>query len=76
MKPDLLSFVCDAASAKQNKYKPGSHIPILSPDEILKVNPDFVLILPWNIAEEVVGKLKHALKSAKFVVAVPELKMI
>jgi len=76
VKPDLLSFVCDAALAKQNKYMPGSHIPILSPDKILKADPDYVLILPWNIAEEVVELLKEKLRATRFIVAVPNLKLI
>ena len=53
IKPDLLAFVCDAASAKQNKYLPGSHIPILSPDALISLKPDYIWILPWNIADEV-----------------------
>ena len=75
VKPDLLPFVSDAAVAKQNKYMPGSHIPILSPAEIVKAQPAYVLILPWNIAEEVKSQLAQDLPSAQFVTAVPELKV-
>jgi SAM-dependent methyltransferase len=75
VKPDLLPFVCDAATAKQNKFMPGSHIPILSPQAINRAKPDYVLILPWNIAEEVQGQLSQSLPSAQFVIAVPELKV-
>jgi len=74
VKPDLLPFVCDAAAAKQNKYMPGSHIPILNPAAIVNAKPDYVLILPWNIADEV--KKQNALAQewgCKFVTAVPEL---
>ncbi|GAV19738.1 hypothetical protein MMIC_P0695 [Mariprofundus micogutta] len=77
VKPDLLSFVCDAATAKQNKFMPGSHIPIMAPDEIAKQKPDFVVILPWNIADEVM--MRNACIrdwGGQFVVAVPELKLI
>ncbi len=77
VKPDLLPFVCDAAEAKQGKYMPGSHIPILSPDALAKILPDFVLILPWNIAPEVVQQnavLKT--KGVSFVTAVPELAVL
>ena len=76
VKPDLLPFVCDAATAKQNKYMPGSHIPILSPQSIIELKPDYVLILPWNIAEEVIIQLSRDLPSTQFVTAVPELKVI
>jgi len=76
VKPDLLPFVCDAAAAKQNKYLPGGHIPILNPAAIVNEKPDFVLILPWNIAEEVKGQLSQDLPNTQFVTAVPELRSI
>lgn len=74
VKPDLLPFVCDAAEAKQGKYMPGSHIPIISPNALTKTHHDYVLILPWNIAAEV--KQQNAALAAqgtKFVTAVPQL---
>ena len=72
VKPDLLPFVCDAAIAKQNKFMPGSHIPILNPDAIFKEGLDFVVILPWNIAKEVREQNAELVKSGvKFVTAVP-----
>jgi SAM-dependent methyltransferase len=74
VKPDLLPFVCDAAKAKQGHFMPGSHIPILPPERIAEVKPDFVLILPWNIAEEVKMQNAELVKSGtRFVTAVPEL---
>lgn len=76
VKTDLLPFVCDAASAKQGKYLPGSHIPILPPSALVEFNPDFVVILPWNIAEEVTSQLKKLVtKNTKFVTAVPKLQI-
>jgi len=74
VKPDLLPIVCDAASAKQGKYMPGSHIPILAPLAIQQAKPDFVLILPWNIADEVRSQ-QAAVHTwgGRFVVAIPEL---
>jgi len=76
IKPDLLPIVCDAAVAKQNKYMPGSHIPILSPEQLAKAEPDYVLILPWNIAAEVKEQNAELEKSGiKFVAAVPELNI-
>lgn len=77
VRPDLLSIVCDAAPAKQGKYLPGSHIPILPPGVLAQVFPDYVLILPWNIADEViqqnVGLTDHG---ARFVVAIPRLEVL
>lgn len=77
IKPDLISFVCDLAEAKQGKYMPGSHIPIVSPDAIQKQKPDFMLILPWNIAEEIRQQLADlAPIGVRFVTAVPNLREI
>ena len=74
VKPDLLPFVCDAAAAKQGKYMPGSHIPILPPSALAKSTPDYLLILPWNIAPEVKQQnAALAVQAVKFVTAVPEL---
>lgn len=74
VKPDLLPFVCDAASAKQGKFMPGSHIPILQPSELNERRPDYLLILPWNIAPEVVRQNADlANLGTQFVTAVPKL---
>ena len=76
VKPDLLPYVCDAAPAKQGKFLPGSHIPIWAPETLRESPPDFVLILPWNIASEVRGQLADlADGGARFVTAVPELQI-
>jgi len=76
VKPDLLRFVCDAAIAKQGKYMPGSHIPILDPKALSANKPDYLLILPWNIAEEVKEQNAHLVTyGTKFVTAVPELQI-
>ncbi len=74
IKPDLLSYVCDAAPSKQNKYLPGTHVPILHPDEISKRKPDIVLILPWNIQAEVTQQLEFIREwGGKFAVAIPAI---
>ena len=74
VKSDLIPFVYDAAKSKQGKFMPGSHIPILSPKLLLKTNPDFLLILPWNIAEEIRFQNNSLIESGvKFVIAVPNL---
>ncbi|MHB1321999.1 MAG: methyltransferase domain-containing protein [Acidithiobacillus ferrivorans] len=74
IKPDLLPYVCDAAPSKQGKYLPGSHIPVLSPTVLKERRPDILLILPWNIADEV--RLQHGYIhdwGGQFAVAVPKL---
>jgi len=76
VKADLLPYVCDRAPSKQGKYMPGSHIPILAPQQLAVEQPDYLLILPWNIAEEV-QEQNEALKDlgVRFVTAVPELRI-
>jgi hypothetical protein len=77
VKPDLLPFVFDAAVAKQNKYMPGSHIPIQAPDQLIQARPDYVLILPWNIAAEVKTQIRDSVGAeVKFVTAIPNLTEI
>lgn len=74
VKPDLLSFVCDAAPAKQGKFMPGSHIPILPPTALLERPPAYLVILPWNIAAEVRQQNAGlASTGTRFVTAIPKL---
>jgi hypothetical protein len=76
VKRDLLPFVCDAGGAKQGKYLPGSHIPIMPPSVLAEQRPDYLLILPWNIAPEIKQQnARLAERGTKFVTAVPKLVM-
>jgi hypothetical protein len=76
IKTDLLPFVCDAAVAKQGKFLPGSHIPILAPNALIEQRPDYLLILPWNIATEVKQQNSGLeARGTKFVTAVPRLSI-
>lgn len=76
IKPDLLPFVCDAAPAKQGKFMPGSHIPIFSPDQLVGSQLDYLLVLPWNILEEVRQQNSEIQeRGTAFVIAVPELRI-
>ena len=75
VKPDLLAFVCDAAAAKQGLFLPGSHIPVVTPDTLLKSKPDFVLILPWNLREELTRHLSSKFFIERFVTVIPQLKI-
>lgn len=75
VKPDLLPVIADAAVSKQGKYMPGSHIPIVNPEEIRARKPDLILILPWNIRAEVVSQLEYIRDwGGRFAVAVPGLE--
>lgn len=77
IRTDLLPYVCDAASSKQGRFMPGSHIPILSPKVMMENPPDFVLILPWNLADEISYQLAPlSAVGTRFVVAVPHLEIL
>lgn len=77
VKPDLLPFICDLADSKQGKFTPGGHIPIYGVEKLSQEKPDYILILPWNISEEIIKQNSVAREwGAKFVVAIPEMKVI
>jgi SAM-dependent methyltransferase len=76
VKRDLLPYICDAAPSKQGKFLPGSHIPILPPSAMRERQPDLVLILPWNIATEIVADHRYVREwGGQFGVAVPHLQV-
>jgi len=76
IKSDLIPFVYDAAKSKQGKFMPGSHIPILPPEELAKRKLDYVLILPWNIANEIKSQNNSLTKKGvKFVTVIPKLRI-
>ena len=77
VRADLLPYVCDQAPSKQGKFMPGSHIPIFAPSRLDADSPDTVLILPWNIAQEVRDENRALTeRGVHFVTAVPELRFL
>jgi ABC-type Fe3+-hydroxamate transport system substrate-binding protein len=76
IRPDLISFVVDRNPAKQDKYMPGSRIPIVGEEALREARPDYIVILPWNLREEITTQLEYARAwGARFVTAVPELRV-
>ena len=74
VRPDLLPFVADRNPAKQNKFMPGSRIPIVPESHLQNARPDYVVILPWNLRDELIGQLAYIREwGGKFVTAVPQL---
>ena len=74
--PDHLNFVVDLNPAKQNTLLPGSRVPVLSAEEIKKIKPDYIFILPWNLKAEIVNQLSYVREwGGKFVIAIPELEV-
>jgi hypothetical protein len=77
VRPDLVAFVCDAAPSKQGRFMPGSHIPIVPPCELARRRPDEVLILPWNLASEVMRQQQPLVEAGtRFIVAIPSLRQL
>ena len=77
VKADLLSCVFDASESKHGKFMPGSHIPILPAQALQNLYPQYLLIFPWNIADEIVEQLSYLRdRGTKFLIAVPRLKFI
>jgi 2-polyprenyl-3-methyl-5-hydroxy-6-metoxy-1,4-benzoquinol methylase len=76
VKKDLLQFIVDASPHKQNKFLPGVHIPVVNENNIKLIKPDYVVILPWNLRNEVSMQLNYIKEwKGKFVVAVPKIEI-
>lgn len=74
---DLVRFVADLSPHKQGRFLPGSHIPVVPPETIEAEKPDYIVIFPWNLKDEVIAQLGHAREwGARFVVAIPELRIL
>lgn len=77
VKSDQIKFVVDASPYKQGKFLPGSHIPVVNENEIKKSKPDFVIILPWNIKDEIIEQLKYIKKwGGRFVIPISKLGIV
>jgi SAM-dependent methyltransferase len=74
---DLIRFVADLSPHKQGRYLPGSHIPVVSPERIEVERPDIIVIIPWNLRDEILRQLESARSwGARFVTAIPELQIL
>ena len=76
IKTDMIDFVIDANPNKQNKFLPGSHIPIVNEKILKQLKPDYVVIFPWNIKSEISEQLSYIRDwNGKFVIAIPRLQI-
>jgi len=76
IRTDFLDYTVDRSPHKQGQYLPGTHIPIYQPDKIKETKPDYLLILPWNIKEEIMEQMAHIREwGGRFVVLIPEVKV-
>lgn len=74
---DLLDFITEKSKLKIGRYTPGAHIPVLPDQELLSRRPDYVLLLAWNFADEIIANLsEYREKGGKFIIPIPEPKII
>jgi len=77
VRSDLLAYTVDRSPHKQGLYLPGVRIPIFAPEKIAETRPDYVLILPWNLKDEIVAQMAHVRDwGGRFVVAIPETEVV
>jgi len=77
IRTDMISYTVDRSPYKQAHLLPGTRIPIYSPEKIVETKPDYVVILPWNLKDEIVKQMAHIREwDGKFVVMIPEVKVI
>jgi len=76
IRTDFLDYTVDRSPHKQGKFLPGTHVPIFHPDRIRETQPDYVLILPWNLRDEIMEQMAHIREwGGQFVVPIPEVKV-
>jgi len=77
IRSDLLSYTVDRSPFKQGKFLPGTHIPIYAPERLAETKPDFILVLPWNLREEISQQLSYAGSwGGKLVFPIPRLEVV
>jgi SAM-dependent methyltransferase len=76
VREDLLAYTVDRSTFKQGMYLPGTHIPIHAPEKLAETRPDYILVLPWNLREEISAQLAYTREwGAKLVVPLPKLEV-
>ena len=76
VRTDLVDYTVDRSPHKQGHFLPGVHIPIYAPEQIRQTRPDYVLILPWNLREEVMQQMSYIREwGGRFVVPIPEVQV-
>lgn len=74
---ESLDFVADRSTVKQGRYTPGTHLPIYSPAKLLEAAPDYVLLLTWNFADEILAQqAEYSARGGRFIVPIPEVRVV
>jgi hypothetical protein len=77
IRSDLLAYTVDRSLVKQGKFLPGTHIPIYAPERLAETKPDYILVLPWNLREEITRQLSYVGSwGGKLVFPIPELEVV
>ncbi len=76
IRTDFIDYIVDRNPYKHGRYTPGTHIPIYAPDKILETRPDYVMILPWNLKDEIMEQLSYIREwGGHFIVPIPEVSV-
>jgi hypothetical protein len=74
---ETLDFVVDRSPVKQGRFTPGTHLPICAPELLLERVPDFVLLLTWNLSEEILDQQsEYRRRGGRFIIPLPQLKIV
>jgi SAM-dependent methyltransferase len=74
---ETLDYVADKSEHKQGRYAPGTHLPILAPEQLLKTMPEYVLLLTWNFADEIMAQqAEYRRRGGKFIIPIPEVTVV
>jgi hypothetical protein len=77
VRSDFIECTFDRSPHKQGRFLPGTHIPIYHPERIAALKPDYVLILPWNLRDEIIAQMAHVREwGGRFVTPIPEVRVV
>ena len=77
IRPDLVQYTVDRSPFKQGKFLPGTHIPIYAPERLAETRPDYIVVLPWNLKDEISRQLEYVRSwGGRLVFPIPELELV
>lgn len=75
--PDRIRYIADKSPLKQGRYTPGTHIPVVAPEKLIEDQPDYVLLLAWNFADEIMEQqAAYRARGGRFIIPVPEVRVV